>query len=48
MFEVVWESRFGTEVVDEAETKREAEYLKREYQMAFREGRVFIRQRSKD
>ena len=48
MFEVVWKSRYGVEVVDEAETRKDAEYLKREYQMAFREGRVFVRQRSKD
>ena len=34
-FEIVWESQYGLEVVDTAETEEEAEFLVGEYQLAF-------------
>ena len=46
MFKIKWTSKYGTETVDEAETKREAEYLVREYNMAFNEGTVYFEEAS--
>ena len=35
MFEIVWTSQYGKEVIDTADTKKEAEYLMEEYRIAF-------------
>ncbi len=42
-YELVWTSRYGTEVIDETDSKTDAEYLRAEYQMAYGEGTVRIR-----
>lgn len=34
-YELVWDGGYGPEVVDEAETEEEAEYLAQEYRVAF-------------
>jgi hypothetical protein len=38
MFKIIASSRYGREIVDEAETEREAERLAAEYRMAFGPG----------
>lgn len=40
MFKIIGKYRGRTEVIDEAETKKEARYLLAEYRMAFGEGWV--------
>ncbi len=43
-FKLVWKSRYGTEVIEEEiETKKEAVYLQKEYQLAYNEGVVSIK-----
>ncbi|MBT8460255.1 MAG: hypothetical protein KJN60_11340 [Boseongicola sp.] len=42
-YEIVWRSQYGVEVVDEAEDRKTAEYLRGEYQLVYREGSVTIR-----
>ena len=42
-FVIVWTSQYGREEIDTADTRREAEFLRREYQTAFHEGAVSIR-----
>ncbi len=42
-YEIVWRSQYGVEVVDEAEDRKTAEYLRTEYQLAYHEGTVSIR-----
>jgi hypothetical protein len=46
-YELVWRSQYGVEVVDEAEDKKTAEYLRHEYQLAYQEGSVTIRKAKK-
>lgn len=41
----MWNSRYGKEEVDTAETKEEANYLVKEYQMAYNEGSVYWRRK---
>jgi len=43
IFNIVWRSCYGVEVVDYADTRKEAEYLIKEYQTAFNDGHVFIK-----
>lgn len=46
IYEIVANSRWGNEVVDETDNEKDAEYLKREYQMAFgREFTISIKER---
>jgi hypothetical protein len=45
MFIIMWQSQYGTEEVDECDTKKEARDLCAEYQMAYGEGRVFYKRR---
>jgi hypothetical protein len=42
VYEIVWKSRYGTEVVDSTDTMQDAEYLCREYNIAYGGG-CFIR-----
>ena len=44
-YELVWKSQYGVEVVDEADDRKTAEYLRAEYQLAYREGSVTIRKK---
>jgi hypothetical protein len=32
---LIWRSQYGTEAIDEAETRQEADYLRGEYQLAY-------------
>lgn len=43
VFNIVWRSVYGVEVVDHAPTRKEAEYLVKEYKTAFNDGHVFIK-----
>lgn len=43
VFNIVWRSKYGVEVVDRAPTRKEALYLIKEYQTAFNEGHVYIK-----
>lgn len=43
MFEIIWTSQYGTEVIDTAETKKEARRLVQEYQIAFGQGSFKIK-----
>jgi hypothetical protein len=42
-YEIVWRSQYGIEVVDEADDRETAEYLRGEYQLAYHEGSITIR-----
>ena len=43
VFNIVWRSNYGVEIVDSANTRKEAQYLIKEYRTAFNEGHVFIK-----
>lgn len=43
VYEIVWSSRYWTEVVDSFDNMQEAEKMCREYNLAFGEGHCFIR-----
>ena len=43
MFEIIWTSQYGTEVIDTADTKKEARDLVAEYRLAFGEGTFEIK-----
>ena len=43
MFEIIWTSQYGTEVIDSAATKKEARKLVQEYRLAFGEGTFKIK-----
>lgn len=35
MYNIIYSSRWGNEIVDTADNKKEAEYLRKEYMLAF-------------
>ena len=43
MYKLIWFSKYGKEEIDTAETKEEAEFLKREYMVAYGEGYIVIK-----
>ena len=43
VFNIVWRSVYGSETIDFAYSRAEAEHLIKEYQVAFNEGHVFIK-----
>ena len=43
MFEIIWTSQSGTEVIDTADTKKEARDLIAEYRIAFGQGSFKIK-----
>ena len=43
MFEIIWTSQYGTEVIDRTETKKEARDLIVEYRIAFGQGSFKIK-----
>jgi hypothetical protein len=47
MYELVWTSQYGTEVIDEADDRKTAQYLRREYLLAFGEGSIVIKRTAK-
>lgn len=42
-FVLIWSSQYGKEEIDTADTRKEAEFLKREYLMAYGEGTIQIK-----
>jgi hypothetical protein len=42
-YNLVWTSQYGTEVIDEADDRKTAQYLRREYLLAFGEGSIVIK-----
>ena len=43
---LVWQSKYGNEEIDCFKNRDEAMRMKREYQMAFGEGRIVVKSRS--
>tara|TARA_R100000664_G_C2643478_1_gene67384 strand:- start:125 stop:283 length:159 start_codon:yes stop_codon:yes gene_type:complete len=43
VFNIVWRSNYGVEVVDSADTRKEAEYLIKEYKTACNIGQYYIK-----
>ena len=43
VFNIVWRSKYGVEVVDSVNTRKEAQYLIKEYKTAFNEGHVYVK-----
>ena len=48
MFDIVYRSQWGKEVVDTADTRQEAEYLRGEYMLAFNSSNITITKGRKD
>ena len=43
VFNIVWSSSYGVEIVDSAETRKEAEHLIKEYRTACNIGQYYIK-----
>ena len=43
LYNIMWRSVYGIEEVDQTDNLKDAKYLIKEYQTAFKEGHVFIK-----